>query len=599
MHIKMLIDSIMQQTTILIGQLSTAAGIRAPLARIADQVFVDLAQELESQGVGRRVAADMFGMALRSYQKKLRRLTESQSAADRTLWRAVLEHVRQNQRVRKADLLRRFGRDGEREVGSILADLVSSGLIYQTGRGLDALYRVTSDVDLRHLAGGDDPEALAPLVWSAVHDRPGSSEAELIASLGLDPEATRRALQLLIREGRLRRDAPGPDAPITAEDLVVPVGATQGWEVAVHDHFRAVANAIASKVRSGAARAEGGTSSAARPCRSTSAKGTRTASASYRCSPRCANGSTALWNEVESYNARHPLSEAERKRLFFYFGQYLEDGDTEPDGDDAADDAIEGRRERERVMLERGLRVMAFAGLLFVALACGKTNARAPGTNTNWLGSCEDDGDCTARQRVRVRRVHAALLGRKSQCAPLAERADCTPVTAACGGIGRRTSPRLSPRACWAATATATAARSRTASAATACACRGSRPAAARERPRPSPTPRRRSRMRPAVDPYALVRNDNVVEIGAAYLDCKVDEDCTLVGIGCNGCCQYGAIDEDLRSTYEENFEQGLRRLSRQHLRLSGAADRREVHRRNLPDRGGVRLADAELAARV
>ena len=75
MHIKMLIDSIMQQTTVLIGQLSTAAGVRAPLARIADQVFVDLARELESQGVGRRVAADMFGMALRSYQKKLRRLT--------------------------------------------------------------------------------------------------------------------------------------------------------------------------------------------------------------------------------------------------------------------------------------------------------------------------------------------------------------------------------------------------------------------------------------------------------------------------------------------------------------------------------------------
>src|SRR5262245_59257670 len=142
MHIKMLIDSIMQQTTVLIGQLSTAAGIRAPLARIADQVFVDLAHELENQGVGRRVAADMFGMALRAYQKKLRRLTESQSAADRTLWGAVLEHVRQAGRARKADLLKRFARDGEREVGAILADLVGSGLIYQTGRGLDALYGI-------------------------------------------------------------------------------------------------------------------------------------------------------------------------------------------------------------------------------------------------------------------------------------------------------------------------------------------------------------------------------------------------------------------------------------------------------------------------
>jgi hypothetical protein len=38
----------------------------------------------------------------------------------------VLEHIRQHQRVRKGELLARFGRDGEREVGAILADLVSA-----------------------------------------------------------------------------------------------------------------------------------------------------------------------------------------------------------------------------------------------------------------------------------------------------------------------------------------------------------------------------------------------------------------------------------------------------------------------------------------
>lgn len=40
MHTRLLIDSILRQTTVLIGQLSTAAGIHvhAPLARVADQV---------------------------------------------------------------------------------------------------------------------------------------------------------------------------------------------------------------------------------------------------------------------------------------------------------------------------------------------------------------------------------------------------------------------------------------------------------------------------------------------------------------------------------------------------------------------------------
>jgi hypothetical protein len=332
MHIKMLIDSIMQQTTVLIGQLSTAAGVRAPLARIADQVFVDLAQELESQGVGRRVAADMFGMALRSYQKKLRRLTESQSTADRTLWRSVLEHIRREQRVRKADLLQRFARDGEREVGSILTDLVNSGLVYQTGRGLDALYRVTSDVDLKHLAGSDEPESIAPVVWSSIYDRQGTSEAELCRVLGLEPSAVSKAVQSLVDEGRVRRDG----ASLFAEDLIVPVGAQQGWEVAVHDHFRAVANAIASKVRSRVVHSVssdvvgGGTLSfdlsEAHPYRAQA----QALLAEVR------ERVNALWNEVEAHNAKHPLPEAERERLFFYFGQYIEeqsDGEHVEDGD--------------------------------------------------------------------------------------------------------------------------------------------------------------------------------------------------------------------------------------------------------------------------
>jgi len=47
MDTKILVDAIVRQTTVLIAQLSTAAGIRAPLAHVADQVFLELAQEIE------------------------------------------------------------------------------------------------------------------------------------------------------------------------------------------------------------------------------------------------------------------------------------------------------------------------------------------------------------------------------------------------------------------------------------------------------------------------------------------------------------------------------------------------------------------------
>jgi hypothetical protein len=52
MDTKLLIDGIVRQTTLLIAQLSTAAGIRAP-SHIADRVFLSLARQIEAQGVGR------------------------------------------------------------------------------------------------------------------------------------------------------------------------------------------------------------------------------------------------------------------------------------------------------------------------------------------------------------------------------------------------------------------------------------------------------------------------------------------------------------------------------------------------------------------
>jgi len=93
MDAKLLVDNIVRQTMVFIAELSTAAGVRAPLAHIADQVFLSLAQEIERQGVGRKVAADMFGMALRSYQIKVQRLAESATVRNHTLWEAVLDFI--------------------------------------------------------------------------------------------------------------------------------------------------------------------------------------------------------------------------------------------------------------------------------------------------------------------------------------------------------------------------------------------------------------------------------------------------------------------------------------------------------------------------
>ena len=93
MTIELLIHSLVRQMTVLIAQLATTGGTRAPLVQVANQVFLDLVRELERHGLSRKVSADMFGLGLRTYQRKIQRLTESATAPGQTLWVAVLDYV--------------------------------------------------------------------------------------------------------------------------------------------------------------------------------------------------------------------------------------------------------------------------------------------------------------------------------------------------------------------------------------------------------------------------------------------------------------------------------------------------------------------------
>lgn len=334
MNIRLLIDCIMQQTTVLIGQLSTAAGVRAPLARVADQVFLDLARELDSQGVAQRVAADMFGLALRSYQKKVQRLTESASFPDRTLWQAVFDYVDREGRARRGDLLRRFAADGEREVGAVLNDLVGSGLVYQTGHGSEALYGITSHADLAYLVKADEATSALPVVWNAVHRSPGKTFVELVEQLGLERSNVRAAIETLISEGKLVREGDDENAPLRATSLFVPVGAEVGWEIAVFDHFRAVVNAIAAKVRRGQPRSAQDDCVGGATLSFDIHDGHPFALRVERLLTDVRREVSALWDDVEAYNAEHRDGGTQRRRLYFYFGQYVAEADSEVSLDD-------------------------------------------------------------------------------------------------------------------------------------------------------------------------------------------------------------------------------------------------------------------------
>jgi hypothetical protein len=327
MNTRLLIDAIMQQTTVLIAQLSTAAGLRSPLAHVADEVFVSLAKEIENQGVGRKVIADMFGLALRSYQRRIQRLEESRSVRERTLWEAVQQFVVEHGPVGRRRLLDRFKNDDEPAVLAVLKDLVRSGLLYSSGRGEATVYGCTTAADRSELSELGDVESRATLVWGTLFRNPGTRRHEVPNIARLSEAETRPALDCLLADGRVKEER---DGRLVAAPFVIPLDAPAGWEAAIFDHFQAVATAIGSKLQG---RLEG------------SANGDEVGGSTLHFGIHDAHPHARevlqtlgriraeldeLWGRVSTHNRVRPLDDEAYTRVTFYFGQNVRRPDSEP-----------------------------------------------------------------------------------------------------------------------------------------------------------------------------------------------------------------------------------------------------------------------------
>jgi hypothetical protein len=302
--------------------------VRAPLAHVADQVFLELSRELEGQGLGRKVVADMFGMALRGYQKRVQRLTESVTFRDRTLWEVVLEYVREHEHVTRRQLLARFSGDAEAAVAAVLHDLVTSGLLYASGQGQATLYRATAESALQALLGEGALDSLSAMAHAMVYHHGQLSLTELTVKLASDEAAVRKAVELALADGRLRTSDPEQLSELRAADLLIAVDAETGWEAAVFDHFQALVSAITAKVQGAGPRSSqgdviGGTTltfdiSAEHPLHAEV----------LGLLARVRGDLNAVWQRVCAHNANHPLSDDERVRVRFYFGQNVIENET-------------------------------------------------------------------------------------------------------------------------------------------------------------------------------------------------------------------------------------------------------------------------------
>lgn len=320
MNLLLLIDAVVRQTTILIAQLSTTFGARAPLAHVANQVFLDLVNELERQGVGRKVIADMFGLALRSYQQKVQRLSESRTERGESLWEVVLRYVQEQGVVGRDEVISRFALDGEPNVRSILADLVGSGFVYKTGRGEATLYRAAAQEELGRSLSAQDRAAESAFVWVTVYRSGPISRDDLLERLRLEPEALDRALKRLLDEGRVQREQRDGPSVYRAESCFISGAEPEGWEAALFDHYQAVVSAMCAKLgargQTGARTHRIGGSTFSFDVWPGHPHAERVLSLLERTRAELSQ----LWDELRAHNQRAPRP-PEYERVTFYFGQ--------------------------------------------------------------------------------------------------------------------------------------------------------------------------------------------------------------------------------------------------------------------------------------
>jgi predicted transcriptional regulator len=325
-----LIDAVVRQTTVLIAQLATAAGGRAPLVNTANQVFVDLVRELREQGVGNKVIADMFGLALRTYHDKVRRLSESTTFRGKSLWEATLDFIRKEETILQTDVLERFRNDDEATVRGVLTDLVESGLVFRSGRGARTTYRAAGLEELALAEKDDKGESAMNLVWVAV-SRLGSATTETIAqAVALDALAIDTALERLVQDGRVARVERAGAFEYRTDLCVIPYGTLHGWEAAVFDHYQAVVTAICTKLRTGT------TSASAADRIGGSTYGFKVWEGHPHFDEvtgllrRMRTDAIALREKVTAFNAEH-TAPAEALRVISYMGQTILESDLTPE----------------------------------------------------------------------------------------------------------------------------------------------------------------------------------------------------------------------------------------------------------------------------
>jgi hypothetical protein len=294
-------------------------------------VFADLVRELRDQGLGNKVIADMFGLALRTYHRKLARLSASQSAPGRSLWEAVHAQIQQHGPMLRSALMERFARDDDATLRAVVLDLVEAGLVRREGSGDATRLEAVASGSQREQAPAQS-DTLEAMALVALHRHGPIDFDGLMALVPAGARELAAVLERLRASGLITRATHAGKTAYACEKYLIQFGDAAGWEAAVFDHYQALVAALVTKLRSGERKAD----------LNDAIGGSTFAFDLWRGHPmqdevlgylkRMREQGMALRRALEEHNTRSPMPDgATALRVTAYVGQSVIEGEEEPD----------------------------------------------------------------------------------------------------------------------------------------------------------------------------------------------------------------------------------------------------------------------------
>lgn len=241
MSSSLLIDALLHQLARLVAQLAVEE--RSSLAHVADRFQLQLVQELRRRGLGHKVIADIFGLPLRTYHERIKRLDEHKLSRSKTIRDAMIGFVHKQSCVTRDSLDLRFRLDDERIVRSVLRDLVETGVLEHKTGDQGHLYVVAEPP-----VGESEVERIDALILIALQDIEAATVDELAEVLGASHERIALRLTALAADGRINQVVQGGEVRFASLEIEIGYGQASGRDAAIFDHVRAMVSALTAKL---------------------------------------------------------------------------------------------------------------------------------------------------------------------------------------------------------------------------------------------------------------------------------------------------------------------------------------------------------------